>query len=142
MQHHMKYVTVIVVAVAACSAFRLIGIGMGTWALAVLGCGLSMGFKSLIFCRMLVGVGEASFVALAAPFIGETAVPSMCAVTEPVMCAAAAPGAGITGWSCGFNPDAAALSTQGWSVLVLAVVRLSVLRLSVLVLAAGRCVAA
>jgi MFS family permease len=55
----------------ACSAFRLIGIGMGTWALATFGCGLAVGFKSLIFCRMLVGVGEASFVALAAPFIGE-----------------------------------------------------------------------
>lgn len=54
-----------------CSAFRLIGIGMGTWALATFGCGLAVGFKSLIFCRMLVGVGEASFVALAAPFIGE-----------------------------------------------------------------------
>jgi MFS family permease len=52
------------------SAFRLIGIGMGTWAIATFGCGLAVGFKSLIFCRMLVGVGEASFVALAAPFIG------------------------------------------------------------------------
>lgn len=52
------------------SAFRLIGIGMGTWMLATFGCGLAVGFKSLIFCRMLVGVGEASFVALAAPFIG------------------------------------------------------------------------
>lgn len=53
------------------SAFRLIGIGMGTWMLATFGCGLAVGFWSLIFCRMLVGVGEASFVALAAPFIGK-----------------------------------------------------------------------
>lgn len=53
------------------SAFRLIGIGMGTWMLATFGCGLAVGFWSLILCRMLVGVGEASFVALAAPFIGE-----------------------------------------------------------------------
>jgi hypothetical protein len=52
------------------NAFRLIGIGMGTWTLATLGCGLSVGFYSLIICRMFVGVGEASFVALAAPFIG------------------------------------------------------------------------
>jgi MFS family permease len=29
------------------------------------------GFWSLIICRMFVGVGEASFVALAGPFIGE-----------------------------------------------------------------------
>uniref|UniRef100_A0A383V931 Major facilitator superfamily (MFS) profile domain-containing protein n=1 Tax=Tetradesmus obliquus TaxID=3088 RepID=A0A383V931_TETOB len=58
------------------SAFRLIGIGMGTWALATFGCGLAVGFKSLIFCRMLVGVGEASFVALAAPFIDDYAPPA------------------------------------------------------------------
>lgn len=53
------------------SAFRLIGIGMSTWMLATFGCGLAVGFWSLVCCRMLVGVGEASFVALAAPFIGE-----------------------------------------------------------------------
>ena len=29
-------------------------------------------FTVLVVCRMLVGVGEASFVALAAPFIGRT----------------------------------------------------------------------
>ncbi|KAF6255645.1 major facilitator superfamily domain-containing protein [Scenedesmus sp. NREL 46B-D3] len=58
------------------SAFRLIGIGMGTWALATFGCGLAVGFKSLICCRMLVGVGEASFVALAAPFIDDYAPPA------------------------------------------------------------------
>jgi MFS family permease len=52
------------------SAFRLIGIGMGTWALAVGGCGLSFNFGSIFACRMFVGVGEASFVALASPFIG------------------------------------------------------------------------
>eukprot|EP00775_Hariotina_reticulata_P010079 gene10079-10234_t len=55
------------------SAFRLIGIGMGTWTLATFGCGLAVGFWSLIVCRMLVGVGEASFVALAAPFIDDYA---------------------------------------------------------------------
>ena len=36
----------------------------------VVGCGLSVGFLSLLLCRMAVGVGEASFVALASPFIG------------------------------------------------------------------------
>lgn len=40
---------------------------------AAIGCGLSPNYWVLIGCRMLVGVGEASFVALAAPFIGETA---------------------------------------------------------------------
>lgn len=34
---------------------------------------LCSGFWSLLLCRMAVGVGEASFVALAAPFIGEEA---------------------------------------------------------------------
>eukprot|EP00879_Flechtneria_rotunda_P017725 GHRR01018581.1.p1 GENE.GHRR01018581.1~~GHRR01018581.1.p1 ORF type:complete len:498 (+),score=156.86 GHRR01018581.1:326-1819(+) len=55
------------------SAFRLIGYGMGTWTLATFGCGISLGFWSLILCRMFVGVGEASFVALAAPFIDDYA---------------------------------------------------------------------
>ena len=54
------------------NAFRLIGIGLGVWTLAVAGCGLALGFWSLAVCRMLVGIGEASFVALASPFIGET----------------------------------------------------------------------
>ena len=31
------------------------------------------GFWSLVLCRMAVGVGEASFVSLAAPFIGAAA---------------------------------------------------------------------
>lgn len=53
------------------NAFRLIGIGLGVWAVAVAGCGLSVGFVSLLLCRMAVGVGEASFVALASPFIGK-----------------------------------------------------------------------
>jgi MFS family permease len=70
---HLALVCVINEVRAVRSAFRLIGIGMGTWAIATFGCGLAVGFKSLIFCRMLVGVGEASFVALAAPFIGGAA---------------------------------------------------------------------
>lgn len=37
---------------------------------AVVGCGAAPNYAVLIACRMLVGVGEASFVALAAPFIG------------------------------------------------------------------------
>ena len=52
------------------NAFRLIAVGLGIWTLATAGCGLAWGFWSLILCRMLVGVGEASFVALASPFIG------------------------------------------------------------------------
>ena len=52
------------------NAFRLIAVGLGIWTLSTAGCGVSVGFRSLILCRMLVGVGEASFVALASPFIG------------------------------------------------------------------------
>ena len=51
-------------------SFRLIGIGLSVWATAVAGCAVSVDFWSLLCCRMAVGVGEASFVALAAPFIG------------------------------------------------------------------------
>ncbi|CAI9304224.1 unnamed protein product [Lactuca saligna] len=53
--------------------FRLIGVGLSVWTLAVVGCGLSVDFWSITICRMLVGVGEASFIGLAAPFIDENA---------------------------------------------------------------------
>jgi len=49
-------------------------VGLGIWTLAVAGSGAAIGFWSLVVCRMFVGVGEASFVSLASPFIG--AVPS------------------------------------------------------------------
>ena len=44
---------------------------MGVWALACMLCGLAPTYTTLMVCRGFVGVGEASFVALAAPFIGE-----------------------------------------------------------------------
>ncbi|CAI5522951.1 unnamed protein product, partial [Closterium sp. Naga37s-1] len=56
--------------------FRLIALGLLVWTLAVAGCGLSPGLLSLLLCRMLVGVGEASFISLAAPFIDDNAPPA------------------------------------------------------------------
>ncbi|XP_059445912.1 probable sphingolipid transporter spinster homolog 2 isoform X2 [Corylus avellana] len=53
--------------------FRLIGVGLSVWTLAVIGCGFSFNFWSITICRMLVGVGEASFISLAAPFIDDNA---------------------------------------------------------------------
>ncbi|KAL8160902.1 hypothetical protein V2J09_012391 [Rumex salicifolius] len=53
--------------------FRLIGVGLSVWTLAVVGCGCSFNFWSITICRMLVGVGEASFISLAAPFIDDNA---------------------------------------------------------------------
>ncbi|KAL5787898.1 hypothetical protein ACOSP7_004847 [Xanthoceras sorbifolium] len=53
--------------------FRLIGVGLSVWTLAVIGCGFSMDFWSITIFRMLVGVGEASFISLAAPFIDDNA---------------------------------------------------------------------
>ncbi|GLT63611.1 hypothetical protein SLA2020_361650 [Shorea laevis] len=53
--------------------FRLIGVGLSVWTLAVIGCGFSFNFWSIAICRMLVGVGEASFISLAAPFIDDNA---------------------------------------------------------------------
>ncbi|GFR52405.1 hypothetical protein Agub_g14975, partial [Astrephomene gubernaculifera] len=55
------------------SGFRLLGAGMGVWAAAVLGCGGAPSFGWLLVARAFVGVGEASFVALAAPFIDDFA---------------------------------------------------------------------
>ncbi|KAL2342021.1 hypothetical protein Fmac_009961 [Flemingia macrophylla] len=53
--------------------FRLIGVGLSVWTLATLCCGFSFNFWSISMCRMLVGVGEASFISLAAPFIDDNA---------------------------------------------------------------------
>ncbi|KAI4299207.1 hypothetical protein L6164_032687 [Bauhinia variegata] len=53
--------------------FRLIGVGLLVWTAAVIGCGLSQNFWSIAICRMFVGVGEASFISLAAPFIDDNA---------------------------------------------------------------------
>ncbi|KAH9712506.1 putative sphingolipid transporter spinster [Citrus sinensis] len=53
--------------------FRLIGVGLSVWTFATAGCGSSFDFWSIAICRMLVGVGEASFISLAAPFIDDNA---------------------------------------------------------------------
>ncbi|GAV77640.1 MFS_1 domain-containing protein [Cephalotus follicularis] len=53
--------------------FRLIGVGLSVWTFATAGCGSSFSFWSIAICRMLVGVGEASFISLAAPFIDDNA---------------------------------------------------------------------
>ncbi|XP_002528908.2 probable sphingolipid transporter spinster homolog 2 isoform X1 [Ricinus communis] len=53
--------------------FRLIGVGLSVWTFAAAGCGSSFDFWSIAICRMLVGVGEASFISLAAPFIDDNA---------------------------------------------------------------------
>ncbi|KAM0938780.1 putative major facilitator superfamily, MFS transporter superfamily [Dioscorea sansibarensis] len=53
--------------------FRLIGVGLSVWTVAAAGCGFAMDFWSITICRMFVGVGEASFISLAAPFIDDNA---------------------------------------------------------------------
>ncbi|CAH2061482.1 unnamed protein product, partial [Thlaspi arvense] len=53
--------------------FRLIGVGLTVWTITVLGCGSSFAFSFIVLCRMFVGVGEASFISLAAPFIDDNA---------------------------------------------------------------------
>ncbi|CAN4107870.1 unnamed protein product [Withania somnifera] len=53
--------------------FRLIGVGLTVWTIAIVGCGFSFNFWFIATCRMLVGVGEASFISLAAPFIDDNA---------------------------------------------------------------------
>ncbi|XP_051146789.1 probable sphingolipid transporter spinster homolog 2 [Andrographis paniculata] len=53
--------------------FRLIGVGLAVWTVAVAICGFSFNFWSIAIARMFVGVGEASFISLAAPFIDDNA---------------------------------------------------------------------
>lgn len=50
--------------------FKLVGVGLLIWFVSVFSSGLTWDFWSLLFCRTAVGAGEASFVILAAPFIG------------------------------------------------------------------------
>ncbi|KAL6752636.1 major facilitator superfamily domain-containing protein [Haematococcus lacustris] len=57
------------------SAFRLMGIGMAVWSAACMLASAAPNFGLFITCRAFVGVGEASFVALAAPFIDDRAPP-------------------------------------------------------------------
>ncbi|KAF5183608.1 Major facilitator superfamily [Thalictrum thalictroides] len=53
--------------------FRLIGVGLSVWTVATTLCGVSINFWTIAICRILVGVGEASFISLAAPFIDDNA---------------------------------------------------------------------
>ncbi|KAM0938783.1 putative major facilitator superfamily, MFS transporter superfamily [Dioscorea sansibarensis] len=53
--------------------FRLIGVGLSVWTVAAAGCGFAMEFWSITIYRMFVGVGEASFISLAAAFIDDNA---------------------------------------------------------------------
>ena len=59
------------------NAFTLIAIGLGACAVGDLGCALSPNFRFLLLMRIIIGVGEASFVALAAPFIDDHAPKGM-----------------------------------------------------------------
>jgi len=53
----------------------LIALGIGIWSLATIGSGLATGFWSLLAARVVVGVGEASFAALAPTIIDDLAPP-------------------------------------------------------------------
>ncbi|CAN7101116.1 unnamed protein product [Brassica rapa subsp. narinosa] len=53
--------------------FKLIGVGLTVWTLAAVGCGFSYNFWMIAVFRMFVGVGEASFISLAAPYIDDSA---------------------------------------------------------------------
>ena len=56
--------------------FKLIGGGLACWTIATFLCGVAPNYASLFVARAVVGVGEASFCALAAPFIDDYAPPS------------------------------------------------------------------
>ncbi|KFK28236.1 hypothetical protein AALP_AA8G490100 [Arabis alpina] len=53
--------------------FKIISFGLAVWTVAATGCGFSYKFWMIAVCRMLVGVGEASFISLAAPYIDDSA---------------------------------------------------------------------
>jgi len=49
--------------------FKIMGIGLVIWTLAAGGSGLATNFATLLIARTITGVGEASFVSIAPPFI-------------------------------------------------------------------------
>lgn len=53
--------------------FKLIGVGLSVWTFATAACGFAVEFWTITIARMLVGVGEASFISLAAPFVVDNA---------------------------------------------------------------------
>ena len=53
--------------------FKLIGLGLAGWTLAAAGCATATTYAAFFVCRVFVGLGEASFCALAAPFIDDFA---------------------------------------------------------------------
>ncbi|KAI5059293.1 hypothetical protein GOP47_0025612 [Adiantum capillus-veneris] len=55
------------------NSFKLMGFGLSVWTFATAMCGFAFNFWSITAARMLVGVGEASFISLASPFIRESA---------------------------------------------------------------------
>ena len=55
--------------------FRVIAVGLTCWTLATTGCACSFSYSFILFCRCLVGLGEASFCSLAAPYIDDAAPP-------------------------------------------------------------------
>ncbi|KAA6424015.1 MAG: sugar transporter spinster transmembrane [Trebouxia sp. A1-2] len=57
-------------------ALRLMAVGLAAWILSTAGCAFTIGYYSMLTCRMVVGLGEASFVSLASPLIDDSAPPA------------------------------------------------------------------
>lgn len=55
--------------------FRVIAVGLTCWVVATTGCAAAPTYGFLLFCRCVVGLGEASFCSLAAPFVDDAAPP-------------------------------------------------------------------
>ena len=106
--------------------FKLIGLGLAGWTLAAAGCATATTYAAFFACRVFVGLGEASFCALAAPFIDDVAPPGrktlwlatfyLCiplGVAGGVMfggAVAGAPPAHALGWRWAFGLEAVAMA--------------------------------
>ncbi|MGA2450628.1 MAG: MFS transporter [Polyangiaceae bacterium] len=88
---------------------RLLAIGIAVWSTATVASGLVRSAAGLFVARALVGVGEASYVAIAPTFIDASAAPARRARSMSVFSAAIPVGSAL-----GYVIGGAVLHTHGW----------------------------
>jgi MFS family permease len=93
---------------------RLLAIGVAVWSAATVASGLAHSVTGLFMARALVGVGEASYVAIAPTFIDASSSPTRRARSMAIFSAAIPIGSAL-----GYVVGGAVLHTHGWRAVFL-----------------------